>query len=361
VRAAEDPHTKAHLLLQCHMLRVVPPISDYITDLKGVLDNAARILPAAVDAAAHAGAAAAARAAMRLCQCVAQARHPGGARGDAALLSLSALPRVGVDAAARMHAAGVRDLRDLAARAQADGGSAAAAAALRGAGLSEAHAREALAVATRLPLIALTAQLQGGGKSDAALPFAHDDAPLTISVQITRAGRASAQRGGSGPPRAYAPGIVRLKSEGWWLLAEDARSGALHALKRLTLRGGGGGGGGLSAATTSASLQVPRAAAAAPGAALVLRLVSDCYLGLDAELALTTPPSETGDAADADADADAFADGGDAEEEREEEYFEECEDEAAAAAEAEWAARNAGGGGADGDERCAAEAAEGGD
>jgi activating signal cointegrator complex subunit 3 len=368
VRAAEDPHTKAHLLLQCHMLRVVPPISDYITDLKGVLDNAARLLPAAVDAAAHAGGAAAARAAMRLCQCVAQARHPGGARGDAELLSLTALPRVSVDAAARLRGAGVRDLRDLATRAQADGGggggSAAATAALRSAGLSEAHTREAVAVAARLPLIALAAQLGGAaaGKGDATLAFAHDEAPITIAVQITRTGRAAAQRG-AGPPRAYAPGMVRLKSEGWWLLAEDARSGALHALKRLTLRNGGGGGS--AAATTAASLQVPRAAAAAPGAALVLRLVSDCYLGLDAELALFTPPplAEASDAAGgADGGADVYADGGDAEEEQ---YFEACEDEDAAAAEAEWAARNAGGdgGGGWGDdgERCAAEAAEGDD
>jgi len=41
---ADDPHTKANLLLQAHLGRLPLPISDYITDTKGVLDNSLRIL-----------------------------------------------------------------------------------------------------------------------------------------------------------------------------------------------------------------------------------------------------------------------------------------------------------------------------
>lgn len=43
---ADDPHTKANLLLQAHLGRLALPISDYITDTKGVLDNSLRILQA---------------------------------------------------------------------------------------------------------------------------------------------------------------------------------------------------------------------------------------------------------------------------------------------------------------------------
>lgn len=42
-RRADDPHVKAHLLLQSHMLRLPPPISDYLTDTRGVLDNSIRL------------------------------------------------------------------------------------------------------------------------------------------------------------------------------------------------------------------------------------------------------------------------------------------------------------------------------
>jgi len=51
----DSPHTKAMLLLQCHFGRLPLPISDYVTDLKSVLDQAIRILQAMVDVAAEKG------------------------------------------------------------------------------------------------------------------------------------------------------------------------------------------------------------------------------------------------------------------------------------------------------------------
>jgi hypothetical protein len=42
--SADDPHTKTNLLLQAHLGRLPLPISDYITDTKGVLDNTLRVL-----------------------------------------------------------------------------------------------------------------------------------------------------------------------------------------------------------------------------------------------------------------------------------------------------------------------------
>lgn len=45
---ADDPHTKANLLLQAHLGRLPLPISDYVTDTKGALDNSLRILQASL-------------------------------------------------------------------------------------------------------------------------------------------------------------------------------------------------------------------------------------------------------------------------------------------------------------------------
>lgn len=40
----DSPHTKAFLLLQAHFSRLPLPCTDYITDLKSVLDQAIRII-----------------------------------------------------------------------------------------------------------------------------------------------------------------------------------------------------------------------------------------------------------------------------------------------------------------------------
>lgn len=42
-RRCDDPHIKAQLLLQAHLGRLPPPISDYLTDTRGVLDNSVRL------------------------------------------------------------------------------------------------------------------------------------------------------------------------------------------------------------------------------------------------------------------------------------------------------------------------------
>lgn len=51
-----SPHIKAFLLLEAHLTRFQPsdfPISDYITDLKSVLDQAVRIIQAMIDTSAY--------------------------------------------------------------------------------------------------------------------------------------------------------------------------------------------------------------------------------------------------------------------------------------------------------------------
>ncbi|KAG0485466.1 hypothetical protein HPP92_009545 [Vanilla planifolia] len=51
----DDPHVKANLLLQAHFSRMDMPISDYVTDLKSVLDQSLRIIQAMIDISANSG------------------------------------------------------------------------------------------------------------------------------------------------------------------------------------------------------------------------------------------------------------------------------------------------------------------
>lgn len=51
----EDSHTKTYLLLQAHFYHIPLPISDYITDLKSVLDQAPRVLNGMIDVASDSG------------------------------------------------------------------------------------------------------------------------------------------------------------------------------------------------------------------------------------------------------------------------------------------------------------------
>lgn len=54
-RQYECPHTKTLILLQAHFSRLKMPCSDYITDLKSVLDQSIRILQAMIEISAEAG------------------------------------------------------------------------------------------------------------------------------------------------------------------------------------------------------------------------------------------------------------------------------------------------------------------
>lgn len=56
------------MCLQSHLSRLPAPISDYVTDLRGVLDNSTRVLQALVDCAAEGGLLSTTLAAIRLVQ-----------------------------------------------------------------------------------------------------------------------------------------------------------------------------------------------------------------------------------------------------------------------------------------------------
>nr|XP_016435955.1 PREDICTED: DExH-box ATP-dependent RNA helicase DExH14-like [Nicotiana tabacum] len=51
----DDPHVKANLLFQAHFSQSELPISDYVTDLKSVLDQSIRVIQAMIDICANSG------------------------------------------------------------------------------------------------------------------------------------------------------------------------------------------------------------------------------------------------------------------------------------------------------------------
>ncbi len=67
-----SPHTKAYLLLLAHMARHRLPITDYINDLKSVLDQAPRVLNAMIDIAAEEGYQTLVLGLVKLSQCIKQ-------------------------------------------------------------------------------------------------------------------------------------------------------------------------------------------------------------------------------------------------------------------------------------------------
>lgn len=74
VNQYDSPHTKTFLLLQAHFSRLPLPCTDYITDLKSVLDQAIRIIQAMIDTVAERGWLMSTLRIMQLFQMIVQAR-----------------------------------------------------------------------------------------------------------------------------------------------------------------------------------------------------------------------------------------------------------------------------------------------
>ena len=274
-RLADDPHTKANLLFQAHFLRLELPMSDYVTDAKGVIDQSVRILQAMIDVAADAGWLATALSAMNLMQMVMQGRH---ARDP----SLVTMPRVDFDNAEKLAGRGVETLPHLAHLAQTDPRRAKDV--LRAAGVRGNAADETVALAARLPLVdvAATRVSLGGGPSG-------EDACVEITLRRFKPGkregegegegedarRRSGAGGGGSAPRAVCPRYPKMKEEGWWLVLGDRTSRELLALRRVSFG---------DRATTKLTYEPTP-----PGAPedLVVYLMSDCYLGMDQEVEIS--------------------------------------------------------------------------
>lgn len=256
--ALDAPEVKASLLLQAHICRAALPISDYVTDTKGVLDQAARVLQAMVDIAADAGSLGNTLGAMALCQSLCQAAWPGSPQ-------LETLPHVSKEVAAAVGAkAGGRCafLAQLAEMSDEELGRAFSP------HLAERERRDVLRVLRSFPLVDVRPLLQkaaaaAGGAASAAAHGAlllEPDADGVLAVELSRVNR---------PPerKVYAPRWPKPKGEGWWLVLAEGNE--LLALKRVAI-----------GRSTRVELQL--VAPAEPGEyVFTLYLVSDCYIGFD--------------------------------------------------------------------------------
>lgn len=278
----EDPGVKANLLLQAHFARLgafvlhllthlsfplmpVPPISDYVTDQKSVLDQAIRILQAMVDVSADGGWLHTALRCMHLTQMVVQGQWVDQS-------SFFQLPHFDSrDQHAVMVRHGFQCLPQLLSAPEAK----------RNAALSEAfkgrkdRVSAALTACARFPVVDLQCTRVTANQ---------------VEARVRRTSKGSSSQ-------AYCPLFPKQKREGWWLVVGSA-DGELLALKRITVAhqqtiklelsaGGGDGSGGDS----DEELYGSAANKKQEPAELWAYLMSDSYIGLDIQVQVAEQPA----------------------------------------------------------------------
>lgn len=236
----DDPHVKANLLFQAHFSRVEMPISDYVTDLKSVLDQSIRIIQAMIDISANSGWLSSTMNCMHLLQMVMQGLWYGS---DS---SLWMLPSMTDDALSHLNKHGIFSMQEL---------------------LELSNSKLEMLIekysASKLyqellnfPRIKVKVKLRKDGVQDQASRV------LDIRLEKTNHNHSSS--------RAFVPRFPKVKIEAWWLVLGNVSTSELYALKRvnfsdrLVTR--------MKFPSTTINIQETK-----------LLLVSDCYLGLDQE------------------------------------------------------------------------------
>ncbi|PRP78838.1 activating signal cointegrator 1 complex subunit 3 [Planoprotostelium fungivorum] len=235
MRMMDSPHVKAHLLLQAHFSRLENlPISDYVTDTKSVLDQAAM-----VDVAADGGWMNTSLQCMYLLQMIMQ----GMWQTDSQLLSLP-LNQQARDLLNDHDVIGLDQARLRKILHQV---------------LPEDRIREVIDVVSILPRVELRVQMKNealGGTE------------MTVRVEMNRISR--------NPTRGvHCPRFPKMKDEGWWIVLGDSDTGELLALRRLTFN--------TKKSSTSLSFRTPDVGGEKK---VKLLFVSDSYIGLDQEMEL---------------------------------------------------------------------------
>jgi activating signal cointegrator complex subunit 3 len=249
-RALDSPHVKAQLLLQAHFAGAALPMSDYVTDLKSVLDQALRVLQAMVDIAADAGWLYSALGAMHLTQMVSQGRFLDGPQ-------LSHLPGIDGPAEAALAACGLRYLPQL----------------------IHADARELARILSRHVHAKSLADLTALLGSLPATTLVAEPPPDAVAVG---ADCALAVTVGATNPRvrrsAHAPGFPKARAGGWWLVLGEGEE--LFALKRISAPA--------SERAPPLKTELLLCAPEEPGTYRYnVYLVSDSYIGLDQQTTVT--------------------------------------------------------------------------
>lgn len=287
VKTADDPHTKANLLLQSHMGHLPLPMADYITDTRSVLDNTLRILQAMVDLLADRGWLNSALAAMKLVQALMQGRWPD----DNPLLQLPGGVVVVVPGSEDGGGGGGKGVRLMElvreSKKNRDGVMKKVSQMFKMGGNARMVAAEkAVAVCERMPDIQIEAKWMPAKASTDDTTDAGDDdddegstvKPMLLEVTLKRA--LSKNNSGRGPksynaaaPRVYAPNFPKVKEEGWWLVVGDKDRGELYGIKRVSFG---------SEIVTKIGVN-PTDCSGGNLSCVDVMLVSDAYLGVDVE------------------------------------------------------------------------------
>ncbi len=330
-RSMESPHTKANLLLQAHCSRLPLPIVDYYTDTKTVLDQAIRILQAAVDIAALNGSLGSTLNLVALQQSILQACWQGHGNPLITLVDteLASKPVEFKDGSLNDGNAFFEDHQALSKTASMlkelgrippelasiplllnvvqgnGGGGLAALKAL----LAPYHLPARLVdrlhrSLLQLPVVEVeevevveeVGGEEGKGSSQkipksATFSSSKDqrwvslkaDTEYTVHVRLRRRGGGAgggSSRGGRASSKAFCPRFPKPKSESWYLVLGDADRGELLTMARVAA---------IPAAYSGHQALTFRTPAAVSGGGKLLYslyLLSDCYIGLDQQYTL---------------------------------------------------------------------------
>ncbi|GAB4846226.1 activating signal cointegrator 1 complex subunit [Ancistrocladus abbreviatus] len=236
----DDPHVKANLLFQAHFSQLEMPISDYVTDLKSVLDQSIRILQAMIDICANSGWLTSTMACMHLLQMVMQGLWYDK---DSAL---QMLPCMNVDIVSKFRKIGVSNVQQLLD--------------LPRLTLQNSVGNNAVSMLYQdlqhFPHIWMKLKLQRKDKDGRA--------SFTLNVRIENG---NTRRRSS---RAFVPKFPKVKDEAWWLILGNTITCELHALKRVSFSD-----------HLMTQMELPSSSVICQGLKLIL--VSDCYLGYELE------------------------------------------------------------------------------
>ena len=290
-RRLDDPHVKANLLFQAHWLRITLPSSDFVTDAKGALDNAVRVLQAMIDVAADAGWLGVCLSSMNLQQQLMQGRRVEDP-------SLCTLPGISIEsgrAAAASQAkrkqgkaaapSVVGTLPELVSLVNLSGRDVARTVLEKSTGVVGKWLEVALTAASKMPVVEVTAKTSKKGCVEVRLKRAakggfkknhSKGSGDRTSQNDTKTSRANA-------PRAATPFYPKSKQEGWWVVLGECVSGELLAMRRISFGD-----------EQTVRLSYEHLDCQLEATDLTVYLISDCYVGLDQEVSVSTSNDNSG-------------------------------------------------------------------
>ncbi|KAL0364719.1 UNVERIFIED_CONTAM: DExH-box ATP-dependent RNA helicase DExH14 [Sesamum angustifolium] len=236
----DDPHVKANLLLQAHFSRVEMPITDYVTDLKSVLDQSIRIIQAMIDLCANSGWLSSTLTCMHLLQMIMQGLWFDE---DSPLWMLPSMTDELVTTLSQRGVLNIQQLLDLPP--------------------TTLQALTRSSTASRLH-----EELQHFPRIQARIKVqkrtAGDNPSVSLNIRLEKANRHKKTS------RAFTPRFPKVKDEAWWLVLGNTSTSQLYALKRVTFTD-----------VLQTHMNIPSNVNDFQGMKLII--VSDCYVGFEQE------------------------------------------------------------------------------